>query len=181
MSAMSEDELSLLSRIGKIRLWFRANPSSSVPRRIPNSELCFHPIDKYQIEPLDIETIKHLEKLEYYPRDMLLLLKEIGNMRSWAYEGTHVFGWWMPCDIATAVKDDRGLSFESVQPEWFSKHNNLLVFGQDCGPELYFYDTSNVPWQLVSCDGFPHWDFEPPLNGQFEPVMSGYPDVLSII
>jgi len=112
---------------------------------------------------------------------MLLLLKEIGNMRSWAYEGRHVFDWWLPCDIATAAKEDRGCNLESVQPEWFSKHHNLLVFGQDCGPEIYFYDTSKIPWQLVSCDGFPVWDFEPQLSGQFEPVMSGYPDVLSII
>jgi hypothetical protein len=181
MSAMSEDELRLLSRIGKIRLWFRANPSSSVPRRIPNSELCLHPIDEYQIEPLAIETTKHLEQLEYYPRDMLLLLKEIGNMSSWGYEGRHVFNWWMPCDIATAVKENRSIYFDGIEPELFSKHNNLLFIGGDCDPNLYFYDTTIIPWQLVSCDGLDLMDHAPPFNGQIAPVMSGYPDVLSII
>lgn len=153
------------TKVTKLKVWFEENPLEH----------------DYQIEPVSKGDSQRLETMGC-PRDMLLVLQGIGNLRGWSNGYCSVMDWWLPCGIATAVRDARCHYLEGVEPELFSNHNDLLVFGWNCQAEIFFYETSSKPWRIVVCDGLDRRLSEPSHDEMVTPWREDYfADFISIV
>jgi hypothetical protein len=108
-----------------------------------------HPEHTCVATEVSASEIKHLQSIEGFPPDMLLVLSEIGTME-WGFRGSLCINWWIPCKIAMAVDDDR-CSYE-IREENFVNGGDLLVFANDCSGDGHFYNTRARPWTLVGRD-----------------------------
>ena len=86
-----------------------------------------------------------------FPKDMLLVLREVGEMLSWSVGECAAMEWWIPCDIDHAKTQDRWVY--NIRKDNFVNGEHLLFFAWDCDAKVYFYDTTVRPWPMVASDG----------------------------
>ena len=86
-----------------------------------------------------------------FPKDMLLVLREVGEMLSWSVGECAAMEWWIPCDIDHAKTHDRWVY--NIRKDNFVNGEHLLFFAWDCDAKVYFYDTTVRPWPMVASDG----------------------------
>jgi hypothetical protein len=108
-----------------------------------------HPEHTCVATEVSASEIKHLQSIEGYPPDMLLVLSEIGTME-WSFRGCLWINWWIPCKIAIAMDDDR--CYYEIREDNFVNGGDLLVFANDVNGDGHFYDARARPWTLVSGD-----------------------------
>lgn len=117
-----------------------------------NLALCAaDPRNKVTIQSVPASALNQLANTPGFPPDMLLLLREIGEMLEWSVGNCAAMEWWTPCDI-DHVKTRKQWTYD-VRKANFSNGENLLFLGWDCDGKVYFYDTSARPWALVASDG----------------------------
>jgi hypothetical protein len=131
------NELSLTNRVTRLKQRLEEYAASSE-----------HSLD---IESVSSKEIERLRCLDYFPRDMLLVLEQIGCMREWGNRGCAMIDWWQPCKIETAMKHER-CAYE-FSYDLLVDGDSLLFFACDCDAKVYFYLTNVVPWKVVWSDG----------------------------
>jgi hypothetical protein len=106
---------------------------------------------RFRRESVSEEVLAKLAGIEDFPQDYLAILRRVGTIAKWGNNGCAMIDWWVPCPIAEAVEDGR--CFYEVRENNFLKGQALLVFAWDCDARVYFYDTTQKPWSVVSSDG----------------------------
>jgi hypothetical protein len=108
------------------------------------------PEHRFKIEFVNSQTIDLLKSKEYFPKDMLLILEEIGCMRDWNRNDCFMLDWWIPTSIELSNTENRCVY--SINNSNFTNPTYFLFFAQDCDGKSYFYDTSVTPWKVIICD-----------------------------
>jgi hypothetical protein len=106
---------------------------------------------RFSQEDVPAAVLTQLSATEGFPRDLWLLLREVGEMFSWGYNGCQMIDWWVPCTLGFAAAEARCVY--DVRESNFENGADLLLFAWDCDARVYFYDTAQKPWRVVSTDG----------------------------
>lgn len=109
------------------------------------------PRNRVDIQSLPASALDQLTNAPGFPPDMLLVLREIGEMQRWSVNNCAAMEWWTPCDIDLA-KTQKEWVYD-VRKSNFVNGENLLFFAWDCDGKVYFYDTTVRPWAIVASDG----------------------------
>lgn len=114
-------------------------------------EYATNPEHSLTLEAMPAFAIEKLKRNQSFPQDMLLILEQIGSMKSWAYRDYLMIDWWLPCAIDKAHSEERCIY--DLREEDFLKPADLLFFAYNGDAECFFYDKSVTPWKIVVCDG----------------------------
>jgi hypothetical protein len=130
--------------------------TASINQRIERIQHAFdgfalNPKHQFDREAVPEGILAQLAATGGFPQDYLSLLRSVGTVAQWGLNDCAMIDWCVPCSISEAVTD--GKCFYDIRESNFARGEVLLYFAWDCRARVYFFDTTQKPWSVVSADG----------------------------